>query len=115
MKKATVFKIGDKEYSMSFNIRSLANMERSLGRSIFSIFAGTMQEMLEKMEIDVLAAAVANGIDGLGEEDPYDFMQRYFDDGGDYDTFAGLVLKAFIDTGLFMKGKAAKPKVAVKP
>ena len=58
MKKATDFKIGDTTYSMSFDIRSLASMERSLGRSIFSIFAGTLKDVLAGMEIDVLAAAV---------------------------------------------------------
>lgn len=115
MKKATDFKIGDTTYSMSFDIRSLASMERSLGRSIFSIFAGTLKDVLAGMEIDVLAAAVKHGVANLRDEDPYDFIQRYCDEGGDYDTFAGLVLTALTNTGLFTKGKAAKLKAPAKP
>lgn len=106
MKKATTFKIGEKEYSMVFDCRSLASMERSLGRSILSIFANTPSGMLQSIGIDVLVSAIRYGIKDIGEEDPYDFLQRYCDEGGDVDTFGGIVTQAFLDTGLFTKGKA---------
>ena len=109
MKKGTDFYIGNTKYTIAFDIRSLASMERSLGRSIFSIFVGTAKTLVEDLSIDVIAAAVKYGVDGL-DDDPYDFLQMYFDEGGDYNTISGIVAKAFVDSGLFTKGKAEKPK-----
>ena len=113
MKKATTFKIGEKEYSMVFDCRSLASMERSIGRSILSIFANTPGNLVKSVGIDVLVSAIQYGIKDLGDEDPYDFLQRFCDEGGNIDLFTGLVLDAFLSTGLFTTGKA--PAEAKKP
>ena len=108
MKKDTVFNIGKKEYSIAFTNRDLAKMERSIGRSLLSMFGGTGNHLVEAMTIDVMASAVVCGVKDLGKEDPYDFIQRYCDEGGDIDSFGGIVLDALLATGLFTRGKAAR-------
>lgn len=113
MKKATPFKIGEKEYSMVFDCRGLASMERSLGRSILSILIDLQSGKETTMGIDLLVNAIKFGVKDLGEEDPYDFLQRYCDEGGSLDLFSGIVVSAFFETGLFTTGKA--PAEAKKP
>jgi len=109
MKKVTDFKIGEKEYSLVLNNRGLASMERSLGRSILSIFGVPPKELIQNMTIDVLAAAAKYGVEKIGNEDPYDFIDRFCEEGGTIDDFTGIVLMAISNTGLFTRGKAAKP------
>ena len=102
MKKPTTFKIGEHEYTLVFSIRALANMERSIGRSILSIIAGTQAEWMRSMTVDFTAYGLKYGLQGMPEKfDPYQVIEDAFAHGMDLNELTGYVLLAIEQTGLF--------------
>lgn len=102
MKKPTTFKIGEHEYTLVFTIRALANLERSIGRSILSIIAGSQAEWMRSMTIDFTANGLRYGLQGMPEKfDPYDIVDEAFQHGMDLNELTGYVLLAIEQTGLF--------------
>lgn len=102
MKKPTTFKIGEHEYTLVFTIRALANMERSIGRSILSIITGSQASWMRNMTIDFTAYGLKYGLQGMGEDfDPYVFIDHAFEHGMDLNELTGYVLLAIEQTGLF--------------
>lgn len=102
MKKPTTFKIGEREYTLVFTIRALANMERSIGRSILSIVKATQAEWMRSMTIDFTACGLKYGLQGVEKDfDPYELIDYAFEHGVDQDELTGYVLLAIEQTGLF--------------
>lgn len=102
MKKPTTFKIGEREYTLVFTIRALANMERSIGRSILSITESTQAEWMRSMTIDFTAYGLKYGLQGMPDKfDPYKVIEDAFEHGMGQNELTGYVLLAIERTGLF--------------
>lgn len=101
MKKPTTFKIGEREYTLAFSVRALANMERSIGRSILSIIAGTQANWMSSMTIDFTASGLKYGLQTEERFDPYDIIDDAFEHGMELNELTGYVLLAIEQTGLF--------------
>lgn len=113
MKKATTFEVNGKKYTLMYNIRSLANLEQSIGCSILSIMGGSAIGLIKSMNIDVMAAAVKYGLQELPDDkDPYDFLDEICGAGYNLDALGGKIIEAWMATGFFTtaipKGTAAK-------
>jgi len=115
MKKETKFTVADKEYTLCYSNRDLANVERSIGRSLLSVIMVPTAETIRSMSIDVIVAGVLYGVKELNGEDPYDFIDRFCEAGGTLDALGGLILNAWIETGLFTSGKTVMPEEEKTP
>lgn len=114
MKKSAVLNVNGQEYIFSFNNRSLAMMERSIGRSILSILSGTQAAIIRDMTIDVTAAGIKYGLQEIGNRDPYDVMDEICSAGGTVDQINASIIEGWIKTGLFLKW-AEPEKTETKP
>lgn len=101
MKENVVLKAGNNEYTFVFDIRALANMERSIGRSILSIVSAGAVNTIRSLSIDVIAAGVKYGMKGTDDEDPYDIIDEMCEAGATIDEIGGKILEALYKTGLF--------------
>ena len=107
MKKDITFKQGKKDYTISFNIRSLAELERSLGRSLLFMYASGLAGMIRQCDITFTANALKYGLKDIGDKDPYDFIDEFCEAGGILDTLNSYILEAINKTGFFMKAAEA--------
>jgi len=107
MKKDITFRQGKKEYTISFNIRSLAELERSIGRSLVFIYFSGPAGMIRQCDITFTANALKYGLKDIGDKDPYDVIDEFCDAGGILDTLNGYILEAINETGFFIKAKKA--------
>lgn len=121
MKEPTIFEVGGKKYTLIFTIRSLANLERSIGRSILSIISGTQANWMKNMTVDFTAYGLKYGLQGMPDKfDPYDVIDEIFQNGMELNELTGQVLLAIERTGLFTvrltapTEKTAKAKTQVK-
>lgn len=110
MKKATTFDVNGKQYTLLFTNRSLAMMERSIGRSLLSIMTGGQLAILQAMTISTVAAGIKYGLQELGDKDPYDFIDELCDAGSSIDEISAYIIEALLKTGLFTKGTAPMEK-----
>ena len=104
MKKAIEFEQGNKKYTLMFSIRSLAGMERSLGRSILYLLASGIKGIVNQANIDFTAAGIKHGLQELGDKDPYDWIDEFCEAGGTLDEINGHIIEAITASGLFTKG-----------
>lgn len=109
MKDPVVLKAGNNEYTFVFDIRALANVERSIGRSILSIVSAGAVNTIESLSIDVVAASVKYGMKGVEDKDPYDIIDEMCEAGATIDKIGGTILNALYKTGLFLKLPDEKP------
>lgn len=115
MKKPAILDVNGKQYTFLFNNRSLAMMERSIGRSILSILSGNQYSILKDMTIDVTAAGIKYGLQDIGEKDPYDVIDEICDGGRLIDDINGTIMEAWFNTGIFIKwagAETAEPKTS---
>lgn len=105
MKKAIEFEQGKKKYTFMFSIRSLAGMERSLGRSILYLLTSGLKGIVSQATIEFTAAGVKYGLQELGDKDPYDWIDEFCEEGGTLDDINGHIIEAITASGLFTKGK----------
>ncbi|WP_196600030.1 hypothetical protein [Pectinatus frisingensis] len=101
-----------KKYELCFNIKSLARMERAIGKSITSLFAAGPRGLVQQLDINVTASALQNGIMGDKETDiekAYDIIQEFCDNGGTLDRLNAKIITAINGTGLFIPGVKEKP------
>ena len=113
MKKPAILEFNGKQYTFLFNNRSLAMLERSIGRSILSILSGTGQHIMQAMTIDVTVAGIKYGLQELGDKDPYDVIDEICDAGKLLDDINGAIMEAWFNTGIFIKWAGAKETEAV--
>lgn len=109
MKKAISFKMGDKDYSLMFNTRALAEMERlNHGRSIMLIMGSMLRNSAaayNNLNLDFTLAGLKAGLQDMPKDtDYYDFIDRYCSEEGSIDDLTGYILKAIIASGLFTQG-----------
>lgn len=109
MKEPVVLKAGNNEYTFVFDIRALANVERSIGRSILSIVSAGAVNTIRSLSIDVIAAGVKYGMKGVEDEDPYAVIDEMCEAGATIDEIGGKILEALYKTGLFLKLPDEKP------
>lgn len=113
MKKEVIFTQGNKEYKITYTIRSLAELERSIGRSLLFMYASGPAGMVRQCDITFTANALKCGLVDIGDRDPYDVIDEYCENGGILDTLNGHILDAINQTGFFMKAaQAAEPQTA---
>ena len=103
MKKPVILEVNGKKYTFLFTNRSLAMVERSIGRSILSILNGNQFSIIRDMTIEVTAASIKYGMQELGQKDPYDVIDEICDDGGLLDHINEAILEAWFNTGIFFK------------
>lgn len=113
MKKPAILEVNGKQYTFQFDNRSLAMLERSIGRSILSILSGSRQHIVQTLTIEVTAAGIKYGLQELGDKDPYDVIDEICDAGKLLDDINGTIMEAWFNTGIFIKWAGAKEAAAV--
>ena len=111
MKKDITFTQGPRTYSISFNIRTLAELERSIGRSLLFMYSSGGAGMIRQCDIHFTANALKNGLKDIGDRDPYDVIDEYCDNGGTLDFLNGYIFNAINETGFFIKTAGAAVEV----
>lgn len=108
MKKAITFKMGEKEYSLMFNTKALAEMERlNHGRSIMLIMGSMLRNSAAAwpLNLDFTLAGLKAGLQNMPQDtDYYDFIDRYCENSGSIDDLNGYILKSIVASGLFYTG-----------
>ena len=94
MKKDVIFTQGPRTYSISFNIRTLAELERSIGRSLLFMYSSGGAGMIRQCDIHFTANALKYGLKDIGNRDPYDVIDEYCDNGGTLDFLNGYIFNA---------------------
>ena len=113
MKNTVDLKIEGKAYTLSFDIKALAELERGTGKSLVFLF-GTLQSnpaaTLNMLNIDFVAKAIEASLKDKPENfDVYDFIDAYCEQNdANYDELVKRILKGVLNAGLFMKGDRAK-------
>ena len=113
MKKPVILEVNGKKYTFLFTNRSLAMVERSIGRSILSILNGNQFSIIRDMTIEVTVAGIKYGLQELGDKDPYDVIDEICDAGKLLDDINGAIMEAWFNTGIFIKWAGAKETEAV--
>lgn len=109
MKKAITFKMGEEEYSLMFNTKALAEMERlNHGRSIMLIMGSMLRNSAaaySTLNLDFTLAGLKAGLQNMPKDtDYYDFIDRYCENSGSIDDLNGYILRAIVASGLFTQG-----------
>lgn len=107
MKEQITLKIGAKQYPLYLTIGDMRLLERGINRSILSVMTGGLQAILEQINIDCLIELVRYGVHDekhgrRSDDECYDFLQAYCDDGHDLDEVTGLFIQAIWNTGLYV-------------
>ncbi len=109
MQESIMFKNGERECKLLFNIRSLKEMEQELGFSLNLLFTPNVALTLRLCTIQFTQLGVKYGLQDKEKEDadPYDFIQSFCDNGGSLDTLNAHILAAISATNLFTEGRTA--------
>lgn len=115
MKEQITVTIGDKQYPLYLTIGDLRMLERGIGKSVLSVMSGSVVDALPRIMTDELVELIRYGIHDekhgkRTDEECYDFIQAYCDDGHNYDEATALFVQAVWNTGLFVKLQAPKRK-----
>lgn len=110
MKESITFKNGDRTCRLLFTILSLKEMEQELGYSLNLLFTPNVALTLRLCTIQFTQLGVRYGLQDKEPEDadPYDFIQRFCDNGGTLDMLNAHILAAIDATNLFTEGRTAK-------
>ena len=110
MQNAIGFKNGDRECKLLFNILTLKDMEQELGYSLNLLFTPNLTLTLRLATIYFTQLGIKYGLQDKEPEDkdPYEFIQRYCDNGGSLDTLNAYILAAIDATNLFTEGQTTK-------
>ena len=110
MKESITFKNGDRTCRLLFTILSLKEMEQELGYSLNLLFTPNVALTLRLCTIQFTQLGIRYGLQDKEPEDadPYDFIQRFCDNGGTLDMLNAHILAAIDATNLFTEGRTAK-------
>lgn len=111
MKKSVEIKIKDKVYELCYDIRSLARLEKLIGKSIIYTFGSGGAHMLRQVDIGFTVAGLIVALKMKSEDEAYDFIDAYCEAGGDIDRLGGSIIEAIYATGLFTMGTAKNETV----
>lgn len=117
MKKSIDIKIGDKTYSLMYNTKSLAQAERSIGRSLVFMLGQVMVNpaMGNAINIDFTVACLNAGLQDKPKDfDAYDFIDAYCEQGGNLDELNAYIFEAIVASGLFTKGDSKATEKAIQ-
>lgn len=107
MKKTVVLKVNEKTtYDLGYNLKQLSRAERMLGRSIISIFAGNLEEILSKATLDFTSIMLMAGLD-VSEDRAFEIINEFCVDNS-IDELNGIIINAIMQTGLFTKAAKAQ-------
>lgn len=106
MKNITTLNIDGKQYQIYLTIGDMRAIEREIGRSILSIFSGNSIYIVQHITIDALVSGLRHGIHdekhgNRSDEEIYDLIQRYCDEGHTLDDMTILFIQAIDKTGLY--------------
>lgn len=118
MKKSVTLKIKDKSYTLEFNVKKLAQLERSLGgRSLtylLELVNANPTIYANIFTIDFVKNALEAGIVNQPDNfDGYDFIDQYCQNDS-LSELTSQVLKAIYITGLFIKGPADEARKVIE-
>ena len=110
MIESITFKNGDRTCRLLFTILSLKEMEQELGYSLNLLFTPNVALTLRLCTIQFTQLGIRYGLQDKEPEDadPYDFIQRFCDNGGTLDMLNAHILAAIDATNLFTEGRTAK-------
>lgn len=110
MKKSVTLHVKDRDYTLEFTVKTLAQLERSLGgRSLTFMLelVNTNPVYASNFNIDFVKNALECGIKEKDKGfDGYDFIDAYCEKG-DLSDLTAKVMEALLITGLFTKGTPA--------
>ncbi|WP_313991496.1 hypothetical protein [uncultured Selenomonas sp.] len=100
MKKTVTMRAAGKAWELCFTIRTLAAFERSIGKSVISLFAGGIVHMVEQMDIDATIAGLRCAL-SLSEDEAYNVADEICAGGKNLDYINGKIVDSIRATGLF--------------
>lgn len=100
MKKTVIMRAAGKTWELCFTIRSLAAFERSIGKSVISLFSGGIVHMVEQMDIDATIAGLKYAL-SISEDEAYNVADEVCAGGKNLDYINGQIIHAIRATGLF--------------
>lgn len=116
MKKSIDFKCGGKPCSLMFNTKALAEVERSIGRSLIFML-GQIQvnpAMANAVNIDFTVAGLKAGLQDKPKSfNAYDFIDEYCENGA-LDDLNAYIIEAMFASGLFTQGDQTVTEQAVQ-
>ena len=112
MKKSAEIKVGDKTHELCYDIRSLAKLEKLIGKSITFLFAAGAVNLVRQSDIAFTVAALICGLKLKNEDEAYDLIDAYCKAGNDLDHLNAAIIEAVIATGLFTMGTVEEMKAA---
>ena len=116
MKETVNLKIGDKSYDLYLTIGDMRRAENDIGHSILVVMTGGVTNLLGRFDLNVIVGllqyAIHDELHGQRTEDQiYELIQQYCDDGYDLDRLSGTLIQVTLDTGLFGQVKAPRKNV----
>ena len=113
MKKTVEIIIGNKPYELCYNIKKLSRFERLIGKSIVFMFSTGSARFVQQLDIKFTVSGLIVALDLKNEDEAYDLIEKYCEDGGHLDHLNAKIVEAVIVTGLFTPGIAKDQEEAV--
>jgi len=115
MKETITFTVGEKEYEMGYDIKSLMKFEQLSGRTLYSLFSGgSQQSILNSFSLEITVAGLSSGLN-LSLDDTYDFIDNAIENGLLIDDLNGYIMQAMLKANGFLKRKEKEEVKAEKP
>lgn len=111
MKKTVTLKLENKIYELGYDIKQLSIFESLSGRSLISYFsAGSELEAVKRLNIRFTVSGLIAGMALESEDEAYDIIQEYCDNGGTLYQLNNIIGEAVQATGLFTVGRKTDEK-----
>lgn len=115
MKEMITFTVGEKEYEMGYDIKSLMKFEQLSGRTLYSLFSGgSQQSILNSFSLEITVAGLSSGLN-LSLDDTYDFIDYAIENGLLIDDLNGYIMQAMLKANGFLKRKTKEEVKTEKP
>lgn len=105
-------KFGSHEYDFALTIGTFAPLEKELGQSLISLITNADGKVLTRFTVEnmktILKYCLVNG--PKSDDDIYQLMQDFCDNGGTLDELAGLILVQLVSKTNFFLPEKVKVK-----
>lgn len=113
MKDSISVRIGNTSYDLYMTIGDMRRAEKDIGHSLLLVMTGGVTNLLGRFDINVIVGllqyAIHDDLHGQRTEDQiYEIIQQYCDDGHDLDRLSGILIQVILNTGLFGQDKATR-------
>lgn len=115
MKNTVMVKIDGKDKELCYTIKSLAMLEKLIGKSITYLFSAGSAALVRQADISFTVAGLITGLNLKNEDESYDLIESYCKAGGDLDQLNAKIIEAIVATGLFTPGTATQNQEKAVP